>query len=274
MRKTSLISTVFNEEKNIRYFIDSIISQTKTPEEFIIVDGGSSDDTFNIIKSVAKKHKWIKPYQVSGLNISQGRNYAIKKAKGEIIVTCDAGGKFKEDWFERMLKGFNGEVGFGVDKPLIKNDFHKALAKVILHKDVCGSSRNMIFLKEAWTSVRGYPEDLLIGEDTLFDERLKRKGWKFKTIRDAICLWEMREDLGAVKKQFYRYGYWDGVSYRKYGMLPFKHILAAIFPIILIPIYPILYIWSRFSLTMKIRLIKRFRYAKGFWKGILGMKEF
>ena len=274
MKETSLISTVLNEESNIEYFMNSIINQTIKPKEFIMVDGGSKDKTFDIIKKLSKKNKWIKPFQVKGLNISQGRNYAIKKAKGEIIVTCDAGGKFKGDWFEKMLSGFNGEVGFGVDKPLVKNKFHKALAKVILHKNVCGSSRNMIFLKEAWASVGGYPEDLLIGEDTLYDERLRRKGWKFKTIKDAICLWEMREDLNAVRKQFYRYGYWDGISYRKYKILPIKHLLASIFPLLLIPLYPILYPWSRWDLVMKIRLIKRFRYATGFWRGYFGMKEF
>jgi glycosyltransferase involved in cell wall biosynthesis len=272
--KETLISTVLNEEKNIEYFINSIINQTKKPKEFIIVDGGSEDKTFDILKKIAKKNKWIKLYQIRGLNISEGRNYAIKKAKGEIIITCDAGGKFKKDWLEKMLRGFNGEVGFGVNKPLIKNDFHKALAKVILHKNVCGSSRNMIFLKKAWNSVGGYPEDLLIGEDTLYDERLRSEGWKFQTIEEAICLWEMREDIGAVKKQFYRYGYWDGVSFRKYKMLPVKHMFAAILPIFLIPIYPILYICSRFNLVMKIRLVKRFGYVRGFWKGYFRIKEF
>jgi len=272
-KEASLISTVLNEEQNIKFFVESIINQTKKPKEFIIVDGGSKDKTFEILKKIASKHKWIKPYQVKGANISKGRNYAIKKAKEEIIVSCDAGGKYKEDWFEKMLKGFNNQVGFGVDKPLIKNNFQKALAKVILHKNVCGSSRNMIFLKKAWLSVGGYPEDLLIGEDTLYDERLKKKGWKFKTIQNAICFWEMRSDIKSFKKQFYHYGYWDGISYKKYKMLPFKYVLAAIYPFILIPISPFLWILSKLNLIIKIRLTKRIKYAQGFWKGYFREKK-
>ena len=39
--KVSVICTVKNEEKNILQFIDSILKQTKIPDEFILVDGGS-----------------------------------------------------------------------------------------------------------------------------------------------------------------------------------------------------------------------------------------
>ena len=53
--KSSFITTVFNEENNIEAFIDSVLNQTKSPDEIIIVDGGSTDKTLEILKSIAKK---------------------------------------------------------------------------------------------------------------------------------------------------------------------------------------------------------------------------
>ena len=144
MKKETLISTVLNEEKNIEYFINSIINQTKKPKEFIIVDGGSEDKTFDILKKIAKKNKWIKLYQIRGLNISEGRNYAIKKAKGEIIITCDAGGKFKKDWLEKMLQGFNGEVGFQFFKIRLHNAGFVVDCKYnLIHTHFCKALNNM-----------------------------------------------------------------------------------------------------------------------------------
>ncbi len=45
MKKVSLIVTVLNEAATIELLLEAVAAQTKLPEEFIIVDGGSSDDT-------------------------------------------------------------------------------------------------------------------------------------------------------------------------------------------------------------------------------------
>jgi glycosyltransferase involved in cell wall biosynthesis len=265
--KISLICTVLNEKKNINFFIKSIINQSKRPEEFIIVDGGSNDGTFERLKEFSKKNNWIKVYKKQGVNISEGRNFAIKKTKNKVIAVCDAGGQYDNNWLKNLIRGFNGQVSFGIDKPLIKTKFHKELAKVILHKNVMGSSRNMIFLKKIWKNVGGYPEDLVVGEDTLFDERIKEAGYKISRVKNAICSWEMRDNLEDVKKQFYKYGYWDGIAYKRYKSLPKKYKLAILFTLAIAITYPLLFIMSLFSLSFKIKVTKRFNYLNGFLKG-------
>jgi glycosyltransferase involved in cell wall biosynthesis len=270
--KVSLICTVKNEEEGIAKFVESLSKQTRKPEEFIIVDGGSEDKTYEILKKLSKKYTWVVALQENGANISRGRNLAISKSKNEIIVSCDAGGVYKQDWLEKLTKGFNGEVGFGIDKPLIKNNFQKTLAKRILHKNVPGSSRNMIFSKKIWKEVGGYPEDMERAEDTLFDERIKERNYKIGRINDAICFWEMRKDLEGVRKQFYAYGYWDGVLQRKHHMLPTKYKLFIPLLILLVPFYPFLWIISKFSLSFKIDFTRRFAYLRGFLGGLLNRK--
>jgi glycosyltransferase involved in cell wall biosynthesis len=269
MKNVSLICTVYNEEKNLDFFLKSIINQTKLPKEFIIVDGGSKDKTYGLLKELSKKYKWIKVFQEMRANISRGRNFAVEKAKNEVILVCDAGGEYKRDWIEKMIEGFNGEVSFGMDEPRITNNFQRILAKKILHKNVPGSSRNMIFLKKIWAEVGGYPEDLERAEDTLFDARIRKKGYRLSRIPEAICYWEMRKDLKEVKHQFYGYGYWDGISQRRHKILPLKYRFLVFTLLITFPVYPILKLLSLFSLGIKIDFERRYAYFFGFLRGYI-----
>ena len=181
---------------------------------------------------------------------------------------------YKKDWLEKLVNGFNGQVGFGIDKPLITNDFQRILAKKILHNDVPGSSRNMIFLKKIWKEVGGYPEDMERAEDTLFDERIKSKGYKISRVNDAICFWEMRKNLMEVKKQFYGYGYWDGVLQKRYKILPKKYKILILILFLLIPLYPLFWMVSKISLVFKIEFVRRFTYFRGFIEGFFSNKPY
>jgi len=127
--KVSFIATVFNEEKTIKKFLASLLAQTKQPEEIIIVDGGSVDNTVAEIKNA--KGKKIKIFVSFGANRSQGRNLAIKKAGGEIIVTADGGCELDKKWLEEITKPFKNptiDVVAGYYQPITKNTFQKCLA--------------------------------------------------------------------------------------------------------------------------------------------------
>jgi len=264
--KISVISTVLNEEKNIEVFIKSIINQSKKPDEFIIVDGGSSDNTYKILKKYSKKYDWIRVYRLGGANISQGRNYAIQKAKNEIIVAVDAGTKYEKDWLENLTKHFVADVGYGKTLPWVENDFQKILAKKM--KQRFGSSRNIIFRKDVWKFVGGYPEDLKSAEDTVFNEKIRKAGFKSQLIPNAICYWQMISNLDDLKKRFfYNYGYWDAIAYKKYKILPTKSKILIMFLTPLAILYPAFWLISKFSLSIKIDVTRRFNYLRGFWKG-------
>src|SRR3990172_12659596 len=105
--KVSFVTTVCNEEKTIGNLIDSLFKLIKIPDEIIIVDGGSVDNTllriFNFLASrrsgqfsifneypKTKKIKF-KVFIKSVLTIAQGRNYGIRKATGDVIAMSDAG---------------------------------------------------------------------------------------------------------------------------------------------------------------------------------------
>ncbi len=77
--RVSLISTVRNEGESIRRFLDAIVAQTRKPDEIIISDGNSTDNTIEIINSFKDQLTSLKVIPAGDVNISCGRNTAIKE---------------------------------------------------------------------------------------------------------------------------------------------------------------------------------------------------
>jgi len=96
--KISIVTVCFNEEKNIKKTIESVLNQTSTDYEYIICDGGSKDNTVEIAKSYTdvftKKgiHYVVNSEKDGG--IYYGMNKGIDKASGDYIYFLNAG-----DWF-------------------------------------------------------------------------------------------------------------------------------------------------------------------------------
>src|SRR5262245_42482165 len=99
----TLISTVLNEGDNIRRLMDSLVVQTCLPDEVVIVDGGSRDQTAAIIQSYADRLP-LRVLVEPGCNISAGRNRAIAAAQGDIIAVTDAGTVLDTHWLEHLTR--------------------------------------------------------------------------------------------------------------------------------------------------------------------------
>ena len=111
----SLITTLYNESKNIEAFLDSYKKQTVYADEFIIVDGGSTDGTINFINNFIEKNKDLNIRLIVDEScskkfvkgpIARGRNVAIKNAKYHYIAVTDAGCVLDSKWFEEIIKPF------------------------------------------------------------------------------------------------------------------------------------------------------------------------
>lgn len=203
--KVSLISTVLNEEKNIEKFIDSIVKQTRKPDEIIIVDGGSKDKTYSILKKYSKKG--VKVFQKKG-NISQGRNYAIEKSKGDIIFTSDSSTRFSKDYVEKMLKGFDKDADIVLGRWDIEpsNIIERFLVsrtpnwdKVDPEKTI-PSNRHVAFRKEVWEKVGGFPEHLRRADDNWFHLRAHELGFKYVFVKEAKVIWLLERNLKGMLK--------------------------------------------------------------------------
>ena len=103
--KVSLICTVKDEKETIIELLENIFKQTMSPDEVVIVDGGSSDGTIDIIQRYSEKLP-LKLIVSTGANIAKGRNIAIKNASYDIIASTDGGCKLDEKWLENLIQPF------------------------------------------------------------------------------------------------------------------------------------------------------------------------
>lgn len=88
--KVSIVMPAYNNEKDIRNSIKSVIEQTYPNWELIIVNDGSSDNTYSICQEYAKEDKRIKVYTQCNKGPSAARNEALKKISGDLLMFVDA----------------------------------------------------------------------------------------------------------------------------------------------------------------------------------------
>ncbi|MCY3865977.1 MAG: glycosyltransferase [Chloroflexi bacterium] len=216
----SLIATVLNEGDNIRHLFDSIQRQTRRPDEIVIVDGGSEDDTLAIMRAYAADLP-LRIFVEPGCNISQGRNRAIAEARGDIIAVTDAGVRLSEPWLEQISAPLLDEPTLNVVGGFFDADpqsaFETALGATTLPlaREIDGaaflpSSRSIAFRKSAACAIGLYPEWLDFCEDLVFDLRLRAAGGPFGFAPDALVYFRPRRGLRPFFRQYYLYARGDG----------------------------------------------------------------
>src|SRR6185503_941887 len=134
---------------------------TRIPDEIVIADGGSTDGTFELLRSRAaasdnKIHAVLAPG-----NRSVGRNAAVRASSAPIIACTDAGVEVEPDWLERITGPFTDEpatdVVAGFYSPAGTTPFERAAGVVSAPRleDVdprrfLPSTRSVAFRRKAW----------------------------------------------------------------------------------------------------------------------------
>ncbi len=222
--RVSLIITVRNEERTIEGLLNSIMGQTRKPDEIVIVDGGSTDGTLGLLRDHERMFaenglSVLKMIERLGANIAEGRNAAVKASRHDVIVSTDGGCVLDASFLQNIVRYFpEYDVVAGTYLPKSDNDFEYFQGLIVCRDAQKArtltnmSSRSIAFKKECWEKAGGYPEELCTAEDTVFNMRLKEIGCKFAYASDAIVYWKMRATLGDFIRQFRRYGIGDGRS--------------------------------------------------------------
>jgi glycosyltransferase involved in cell wall biosynthesis len=133
----SIITIVYNGVNHIEKTIESVLGQTYKHIEYIIIDGGSTDGTIEVIKKFEPRLAYWVSEPDKG--ISDAFNKGIKKAKGQIIGIINADDWYEETAVELAVKNMEGfDIVYG-DLQFLKNgkrDFilqgnHKDLTRVM-----------------------------------------------------------------------------------------------------------------------------------------------
>jgi glycosyltransferase involved in cell wall biosynthesis len=220
----SVIMTVLNEAVAIERLLESLASQTRPPDEVVVVDGGSTDGTVDVLERWAAGGALpLRVVRRPGANISAGRNAAVAAARGDVIAATDAGVRLEPDWLEALVAPFQEKdgpfvpavSGWFVADP--NGAFELAMGATVLPhlREVdpgtfLPSSRSVAFRPAAWQAAGGYPEWLDYCEDLIFDIRLRALYGPFPFAPGALVHFRPRGSLTAFIKQYYRYARGDG----------------------------------------------------------------
>ena len=228
MPAVSVAATVLNEVADIDPLVDSLLHQTSPPAEVIVVDGGSTDGTWERLLAAQSKYPALIPIRDESCNrqrspgpIARGRNVATRAASSDIVACADAGCTYPPDWLANLTAPIIAgdaqySVGGSYVDPANSTVWDLASAPffgVKLDPDVATKSctaRSMAFRKELWQRVGGFPETVFLGEDTIFDSKV-RKLVAPAFSASAKARYQPRHSFRSALRQMVGYSVTDGV---------------------------------------------------------------
>lgn len=184
--KISIIIPIYNGENYIERCVDSFFNQNYENFELILIDDGSSDNSFSICKSMQKRDDRIHVFQGNHSGVSAARNIGLEKANGDIIGFCDADDFVSENTFNMIVTTMTSQnidiIVCGLYKLLYRDDQLEIRQKITVTKErkltagelienlfyndaIMGSVWNKFFCKKILKGLR-FDERLSYCEDT------------------------------------------------------------------------------------------------------------
>lgn len=272
--KTSFIATVYNEEKSIKLLVESLLRQTKKPDEIIIVDGGSVDNTVKILRTYPE----IKLYVKKG-NRSVGRNYAISKAKHNLILISDAGCILNKKWVEQISKPFeskNIQVVAGYYRAKAETVLQKAVTPYVLvmpdrvrPNNFLPATRSMAILRDVWEGIGKFNPKLSDNEDYEFSRRLSESE-KITFVKNAIVYWIPPDSYARIFWMFFRFARGDaqaGIIRRKVILIFIRYTLILFLLGIYLSTRELVYLFILLSfgvLYIAWSILKNYHYVRSY----------
>lgn len=178
----SVVIPLYNKEHYISEAIESVLAQTVQDFELIIVDGGSTDGSLDIVARYTDPR--ITCFRQAGKGVSTARNQGVERARSELIAFLDADDEWYPDFLDTILKlrqdypaaGMYG-TGYAVysDGKLLRNIVHtpELGERLFLSyfREYLSAGHPIIITsgfaapKRVLQDVGGYPELLRVGED-------------------------------------------------------------------------------------------------------------
>lgn len=128
MSLISIIVPIYNAAKSLHRCIDSILTQTYTDFELILVDDGSKDNSGMICDEYAKRDERVKVYHKENGGVSSARNLGLEWISGDFVAFIDSDDWINSDFLERMNNASNGadmvicEIAYERDGKVIYSD--------------------------------------------------------------------------------------------------------------------------------------------------------
>lgn len=252
MPKVSIIVPVYNTEKYLCECVDSILSQTLTDLEVILVDDGSADSSPVICDGYAERDKRVKVIHQANAGLSAARNCGLNIATGEFVAFVDSDDFIDENMYSAMVTVAEEEnaplvicSGFyysNVHKNRISHEQNMKIQSESSAKFVSdwlwASNETTVLFTVVWNKIYQREffaedlrfEDLRIHEDEEFSTRLYLKDFRVAFVDEAFYYYRANQqsityksfsknnlcmlDVLLKRSQIYRIKGWNKLAQR------------------------------------------------------------
>ena len=210
--KISVIVPVYNVEAYLERCVESILQQTYTHFELILINDGSTDSSGQICDHLASQYENIKVYHIENAGVSNARNMGIQLATGSWVTFIDSDDFVTQDYLATLASAVEGvNVGFAI-APLhhIKNGIVTDLPSHSGKTELWSTEETM---KELLMTTRTsfFPVAKLFKRDLLADEKFNTN---YHLAEDALFLTELllktRCSCVFIDKPVYYYDHREG----------------------------------------------------------------
>ena len=219
----SIIIPVYNAEKYLSFCIESILNQTYTEFELILVDDGSSDCSAGICDLYADKDSRIKAIHDKNHGVSHARNIGLRLAKGSFIAFCDADDMYKSDYLMQMRNTIlNSKADIVIcNYSYLRDTKEKVIGKrksgvidkdelyrrIFIDNTIGGFVWNKFFRKSLLTEM-DFNENMQVCEDTYFLCKTLNRTSNIYYLENSLYLYRLHENsvMAGAKNMFDNFG--------------------------------------------------------------------
>ena len=222
----SIVIPVKNERRFLREQLQALAQQSYRGEwEVIVVDNGSDDGS----AAVARSFQGRLPLTVVSAIDKQGgahaRNVGAKRARGEILIFCDADDVVAKDWLYHMgraLQRHDFVAGalelerLNKQAPWRRPAFTGSGEIALLYRPFAIGC-NIGVTRRAFEACGGFDESMRWGEDVDFSWRLQLKGYELADAPNAVIHYRYRDDQSRAARQTVQYAKAHVHLYKKFA---------------------------------------------------------
>ncbi len=181
--RISIITATFNATNHLPALINSLRAQTYKNFEWVVADGGSTDNTLNILRDVKDLNIVLSSQPDFG--IYDALNRAIKASKGDYYVVIGADDVFEPDAIENFVKEIDG-ISTVITSPIVINNKIYKLSPLPIflsgfRAKICGHSIATLFKKSLHDKYGYYSKKYPIAADYDFMMKLVVNNEKIKS---------------------------------------------------------------------------------------------
>lgn len=192
----SVIIPLYNKAPYVAKAIQSVLSQTFTDYELVIVDDGSMDDSVAIASDIIEGHSNCRLLSQENAGVSVARNHGVEKSQGDYLCFLDADDWWDTNFLEEMshlIEDFPDAGIYGTNYTIVNETKHKTrVAKIGVEEgfvkgyvNYCRAYANTMYMpltsisvaipRPVFDEMAGFPKGIKLGEDFLLWIRIALK---------------------------------------------------------------------------------------------------